>query len=325
MKEIERRNHQILYYDLDISNDRRVLGNESLDAAWFAQIMKESDVIYCEFIEDLALMTAVWKYKKKILTPLVYHLHRIELYNDWVKKLPWNVVNDLVMVAPQCYRKFQAWCPSWGNGMPQRMHLTPNGYDSGLFTIPNDKRYSKTILMAGNFSWKKNQHLALQFMSMMEGWHLTIVGEPWGPWGFEYLINCQDYLRNTGIEDKVTFMNKVSRQELNDKIFASNSVYLSASLEEGTHCTLAEAMLSGLYPMCFCWDGAIEQYPEECIWRNLMELKHKLEWWWSLSTDEKKRASEHYRLYIEKRYDAETQARKFVDILESSYNRSKGK
>jgi len=112
----------------------------------------------------------------------------------------------------------------------------------------------------------------------------------------------------------------MSREDL-AAAFHNYDVIVSASLEEGTHCVIAEGMLSGLYPLIRAWDGASELYPPECIWENMEDLKEKLMWWASLSSDEKWKASQHYRLFIQKRYDYREQASKVVDVIEEALAR----
>jgi glycosyltransferase involved in cell wall biosynthesis len=231
-----------------------------------------------------------------------------------MRQINWNVVNDLIFVAPQCERKFNTWVIK---SSPMRTHVIPNGYNSGLFNIPQEKQYEKRMVMAGNIYWKKGHYEMIEAMSTIPEWKLHIIGDPGRQQGYEYWVNCLDCVTNRGLEGRIMHEAKMPREELMER-FAQASVIISASLEEGTHCVIAEGMLAGLYPLVRHWDGAEEMYPPECIWNNFDELRDKLKEWEGFSLKEKRKASMHFRLWVEKRYDYEGQARKIADVIEDA-------
>jgi len=316
--EMERRKWNLKFFALG-KNEMLLTRDNFIDRARFFRMFDDIDVAYVEFAENLAMDVAIWKAINKLEIPVVVRLHRIELYEQFAHTLPWEVINDLIFVAPQCQRKFNQWIER----KPSRQHLINNGYNAELFDIPIDKTYGNEIMMAGNIYWKKGHYEMIEFMSTMPDWNLNIVGDPGKQDGKEYWINCQDVIKTRKIKN-VTYSPKVPQEELSS-MFRDNSIILSASLEEGTHCVIAEGMLSGLYPMVRHWDGANEMYPPECVWDNFDELKTMLSWWSNLSERDKTKASAHMREWVEKRYDYETQARLLVDVIEESVARSKPK
>jgi hypothetical protein len=315
-EELERRGHELVHYAITRDGKGLLTGDASFDRAHFVHVMNNVDVAYVEFIEDLAQDVAMWKYIARIDTPVVMRLHRIELYEPFVRRIPWNVVNDLIFVAPHCQAKFNEWITK---SAPIRDHVIENGYDSTLFAMPANRVFRKKMIMAGNIYWKKGHHEMIEFMSTqaMKDWHLEIVGDLGQQQGQEYWMNCLDAINMRQVENQVTYGPKVSRSELMQR-FAENSVIISASLEEGTHCVIAEGMLTGLYPLVRHWPGADGMYPTECIWNNFDELRDKLQEWASFTEHEKMRASMHFRLWVEKRYDYEGQARKVAKVIEDS-------
>jgi glycosyltransferase involved in cell wall biosynthesis len=156
----------------------------------------------------------------------------------------------------------------------------------------------------------------IEFMGTMPDWQLTVVGDTRPPSGMEYYVNCRDAIQTRGITN-VELTPKVTREELS-KIFDAHSVIISSSLEEGTHCVIAEGMLAGMYPLVRHWDGATEMYPPECVFDNFEQLKKMLNEYADIPVEEKRQGSMHYRLWVEKRYDYETQARKVVDVIEKA-------
>jgi len=133
--EMKRRGHELEHYAITEDGRGLLIGNEFLDRSRFMRMLDRCDVAYVEFIEDLAYDVSIWKYVNEMEIPLVMRLHRIELYEPYVRQIPWHVVNDLIFVAPQCLRKFR----SIARLFPERTHVIPNGYDSDLFTLPENK------------------------------------------------------------------------------------------------------------------------------------------------------------------------------------------
>jgi len=314
IEEMENRDMELLFYALDDKGNSFMTGNETIDLIRFSKIFDEADVVFAEFVEDLAHQLSIWKWITGSDKPLVFRLHRIELYEPFLQKVIWPVVDDLIFVAPQCKRKFQSIVRSVQ--LP-RMHVIPNGYDSELFVPPKYRSYGKRMLMAGNIYWKKGHYSMIEFMSTVPDWKLSIVGEPGRQDGMEYYINCLDLITTRKLGDRVSFYNKVTREDL-VRVFHNHDIIISASLEEGTHCVVAEGMLTGMYPLVRHWYGADEMYPKDCIWDNFEELKEKLEWWSALSIDDKEKASEYVRDWVIKRYDYRNQARLLVDVIEGA-------
>lgn len=327
IEEIERRGHTVIYYALDLEN-RLHMADETnnIDAKiWnmirFNKLMSECDIVYCEFIEKMAFDSAMWKQMMQSSVPIVCRAHRIEMYSPRTYAIPWHVIDDLVFIADHMKVRFNQFL-SPDRPRPRRQHTCYNGYDSELFSIPEGKEYNRRIIYAGGIYWKKDLYSLVEAMSSLEGWSLDVIGNPREQFqGQEYMINVQDLVNTHNLGDRVHFKEHMDREE-----FAATlgyyDVIVSSSLEEGCHCSVAEAMLCGVYPLLRHWNSVEEFFPEENVFENWIDFKHKLEWWYNLSDSEKRKASEHYRLYIEKRFDEETQARKFVDILEESYNRA---
>lgn len=307
--EMERRGHLVRYFDLAPGNIQMLVGNDSMDSVRMYDLLKWADVLFVEFAENYAPIIAMMKMQLGLLTPLVIRLHRVELYEPFVAQVPWNQVDRMVFVAPQCEEKFKNWYNSEVDTV-----VVPNGYDADLFKFQN-RIYGNRIMLGGSASWKKGYFDAIDAMQGLDGkWELTVIGDPRPPTGAEYLSNCKELAARKGLP--VFFSGGLDRQVLAERM-GDFDVVLSASIEEGTHCTVAEGMLTGLYPLVRDWPGAEKMFPPECVFGSWGEFCDKLAAWGALSLAEKMERSEWARQWVLDRYPYRGQAEKLVDVLEN--------
>ncbi|MBN1593701.1 MAG: hypothetical protein JW941_10710, partial [Candidatus Coatesbacteria bacterium] len=59
--------------------------------------------------------------------------------------------------------------------------------------------------------------------------------------------------------------------------FADKDYFLSCSLSEGVHCTLAESMAAGLMPLIRAWKGAKNLFPENFLFNTPADARTILE------------------------------------------------
>jgi glycosyltransferase involved in cell wall biosynthesis len=286
-----------------------MMDDPSLDAMRLYELMKWADVLFVEFAEMYAPLVAVMKMQLGVSTPLVIRLHRVELYEPFVQKVQWGQVDKMVFVAPQCEEKFRMWVDKDVESI-----IIPNGYNAELFKYQN-RIYSNRIMLGGSASWKKGYYEAIEYMQELDDkWELTVIGSPRPPTGAEYLSNCRELAARKSLP--VFFSDGLDRQVLAERM-GDFDIVLSSSLEEGTHCTVAEGMLTGLYPMIRNWTGSDKMYPPECVFDTWSEYREKLEAWSALSLAEKMEKSEWARQWVMDRYPYRGQAEKLVDVLEN--------
>ncbi|MBN1593287.1 MAG: hypothetical protein JW941_08605 [Candidatus Coatesbacteria bacterium] len=61
-----------------------------------------------------------------------------------------------------------------------------------------------------------------------------------------------------------------------NEFFADKDYFISTSISEGEHCTLAESMAAGLMPLIRDWQGAGDLYPREYIFNMPAEAREIL-------------------------------------------------
>lgn len=207
---------------------------------------------------------------------------------------------------------------------PRFLHL-PQGTDPTFFTMPKTREYAKNLAMhSTTIRYRKRVYSSIQaFFDLLQHdpeWTFHLKGE-WKlsfgtSWeGTQYTGPCEELIEDLGISDKIQLSGNLPpsgwRDWLHDK-----DVIISNGIREGTHVSLAEAMMCGVYPLVNCWRGADNYYPKENVYRTQREMVDKILAWQQLDVEEKKQLSQDMREWALERYDARDIADTMVQEIE---------
>lgn len=117
----------------------------------------------------------------------------------------------------------------------ERIEIIPSGIDTRELDRINSKKLANEILFAGRLVPQKNVDVLIKSMQMVKNAKLTIVGE-----GTEK-GNLLALTKNLGVDDRVNFINPVSRNELIRRL-KSASVFVMPSRRENFGIAPLEAM-----------------------------------------------------------------------------------
>ncbi len=123
----------------------------------------------------------------------------------------------------------------------------------------------KRIAMAVRGNYKKNFPLALQIFAKCPADYELHIAVQWEDHRtFGYVMHMIEEL---GLQERVFFY---PWQEDLNAFYADKDYYLSSSIEESYHYSLAEGMAAGLKPVIHCWNSADNFYKDEWIF-NLVD------------------------------------------------------
>lgn len=259
-----------------VENAFRKLGHEiqfwrSDKAAYdLGRLLSWCDVAFVEFCQDPldAVVAAMDDHPDVVLAA---RMHRIEMYNRLTRdpKFPWNKVDHLFVSADHVLDRFMR--SRAGVSKPRNVTVAPtNIIDPEMFPfVERSWKPPFRICLVGNFVPKKRQYTAIQYMwdlreKFGDIFRLDILGQrgSWSGYGNpEYYQNCTDLIEDMDLKNIVTIYDKIPREEIAG-FYAREHAILSNSNEEGTHVSIAEAVLTGCIPFVCCWRGSKEVYPE---------------------------------------------------------------
>lgn len=113
---------------------------------------------------------------------------------------------------------------------------------------PEEKKYFKNdrinVFCIGKYQERKNLQMMIEVVEELlpkYNLHLTIAGEISNHFHQEYYDGVTKYVRDHGLEDKVTFYSNISRKQIFD-IYKESDVYVIPSTGEPASITVIEAM-----------------------------------------------------------------------------------
>ena len=230
-------------------------------------LLRWADIAFVEWgAEQLALITQLPK-----LCRIVARVHSYEAYTGLLARIDWSKVDDVIFVAAHVLDLAKSRV-DFGD---TKIHLSRVGVDLDRFTVQTEKKSGDRICTAGYLNHKKDPIFGLQvFAGLLKArpdLEYHIAGTHQDPWTE---VAMGHYIQELRIEDRV-FLHPW-QQDINE-FFADKDYFLSSSLAEGFHLSLAEGMAAGLMPLIRNWEGARELYPEEFIFRTPAEARRIIE------------------------------------------------
>lgn len=256
------------------------LGHEQHDEVKSLALLKEADIIFCEWL----LGNAIWYARNKLPSQvLVGRLHAQELRSPLLKKLPISAFSKIFCVAKHVQQEFKKHHPS----SVTRLEFVPNALDLERFSFQR-KTTANTfkIALVGAVPKSKRLDRALDIISELRAkdprWQLVVKGK-----------NYQEYpwlMRNS--DERAWFETQHARiaqdKNLTDGVqfvgfdddmpgfYQGVNYILSVSDHESFHFSVAEGAASGCTPIVFDWPGAASTYPGDWIVNSVAEACEKI-------------------------------------------------
>jgi glycosyltransferase involved in cell wall biosynthesis len=198
------------------------------------------DVIHVHGFHSAAL--ALWA-AKEVNVPLVVTEHNSRVLAGTLDtaRLKWAV--NLYSNADVCIAVSHALARRLETLSARTVEVVPNVVDTTLF-MPGQPEHDCVFLSAGNFTPNKNQLLQL------ESFHRSLDQMPearlWLAGDGETLEQCKRYVSEHGLDSRVTFLGRLSREELAQRMQQAR-VFLISSKHETFGVVAIEAMSCGLH------------------------------------------------------------------------------
>ena len=256
--------------------------------------------------------------------PVVVRGHGIPLFNP--HKIDWEKVS-LMLTSPICKQMFLDQNPKH---IPEIVEV-PVGADTHLFSFSpkkEERQFKKRIVLQSSvFRPKKRVYTSIQLYSELydedDKWELYIVGN-WESGFMESTLKTQEQynwpirklLETLGLEEIVWFTPQMPRKIWSEFLWDKDVIWSNSNLE-GFHCSLAEGMLAGMYPVINHWWGADKFYPSWAIYKTWRDMKKALLTWADLDPEEKyQKAKESREEIIKRGYDVRNIAIKIRQGIE---------
>jgi len=264
-------------------------------------LMKWSDISWFEWCDGLILHATKLPKECRIIC----RLHSYEAFGDIMKQVNWQVVDDLIFVAPHIRDIAINQMPSIKNNT--HLHVIPNGVNLQKYEF-KDRKKGLNIAYVGYINHKKNPSLLLQcmkhlididnrFVLHIAGQHQELRFKLY----FDHMIKEMDLSKNIISHGWINDVNTW----LEDKHFT-----ISTSVLESFCHGIADAMACGLKPLIHNFVGAKELYPEKYIFNTIKEFGDMV------LSDEYKPIE--YREYIENNYSQDNQLNEIDKLLNST-------
>jgi glycosyltransferase involved in cell wall biosynthesis len=249
-----------------------------VDAGWFAGTFDKADdvpqdagLVWCEWAGDEAIKFC----EREKTCRIVVRVHGYEVHNGNIGRMDWLKVDDAIFVAN--YLRDHALAQSEPLREACNIYVVPGGVEAGKFTIgvtdawtpenahPMAKDGTK-IAMACYGNYKKNFQMALQILAKLPSEYTLHIATEWQDDRLAMYID--NLIGELALGDRVFLY--PWQDDLN-AFYADKDAYLSCSIEESFHYSLAEGMAAGLKPVIHCWKSARDFYKPEWIFRTVDE------------------------------------------------------
>lgn len=263
-------------------------------------LMKWSDISWFEWCDSLIIHAT--KLPKTCKT--ICRLHSYEALSDNIKMMNWNLVDDLIFVAPHIKDIALSQVPNIKDNT--NIHVIPNGVNTQKYSF-KERQKGFNIAYVGYINYKKNPSLLLQCIKHLididDRYMLHIAGQYQE---LRYKLYFDHIINEMGLSKNVIFHGWIDDVNtwLNDKHFT-----VSTSVLESFCYGIADAMACGLKPVIHNFIGAKELYPNKYIFNSVKDFGEMI-------LDDDYNPSE-YREFIESHYSQEKQFNNIDELLNS--------
>lgn len=280
--------------------------------------MVKGEVIWVEWANKFAHQVAKKKWNKKV----VVRLHRNEIESDYMQKIKWQNIDDLIFVNSFFENKFKKKINNNIN-----THTIPNAIDVSAFPN-NKKKYGKSIVAYGyNFNPIKGYDSLIKMFSKLiqidQEFTLTIMGMKSNKPEFiahkKELINL---INKLNLNNKVNLIEKdIAKSLIEDRKNISEflkeyDIIMSYSNTESFHYAFAEGMLSGLEGFYNMWHNPLtKEFWEDWGYNSEDELIQGIINWSKMTNDEKIKKAQKNREYIINNYGSKAISEQYEKLL----------
>ncbi|MCF3942706.1 glycosyltransferase family 4 protein [Oceanobacillus alkalisoli] len=272
-------------------------------------LLAEADIIFCEW----GLGNAVF-YQNHVKQgqKLYIRAHRQELQTDYLKKVNYRKVENVITISPQMLEEFHQV-----HRIPRnKLTLIPNMVDTKKFQLAKKDDARFHLGMIGIIPKLKRIDRAVEIFERLwqedNRYKLHIKGRlpqdlPWLEERSEEMAYFQKVFEKI---DQAPWKENIIFSPFGSDIpewLTNIGVILSTSDLEAFHLAPMEGMASGATPIVFNWEGADLIYPEECIVTSVDEAVEKIK---NLEMNER---TKHQHIY--ERYDLQNITTELMELV----------
>ena len=223
-----------------------------------------ADIVWLEWANQMTIhATNIPQIKNK---KVVCRLHGYEVFTDMPTKIKWDNVHRLIFVANHKKELFNSKVKK----IQTKQIVIRNGIDLEKFTIHENKKNTKRLVLLGHLNFRKGLPILLHFYQQLlkrdPSYFLHIRGE------FQdqrLEMASRTMIQEMGLTDKIEFVGWVD--DLNAWL-ADKSHILSFSLEESFHYAIGNGMAAGLKPVIHAWTESRDIWPNEYVFKDFDEF-----------------------------------------------------
>jgi len=229
---------------------------------------QKNDVVWFEWCDVNAIEAT--NRQKPPNQKWIVRLHSYEAYTEQPNAVDWSKIDHLIYVADHIKRKAERRYPRLKSVSNTVIH---NGVDTEQYAFALRKP-GFNVGYVGIFSWKKGIQLLVQTLRWLKKRDPRYVlharmdffeGDSTVRQAADYWDYCYPEFK-----DNLRFYPK--REKNLDGWLEDMNFVLSTSTIEAFSYYVAEAMLKGIKPLIYDWEGSSEVWPKELIWRDFDEL-----------------------------------------------------
>jgi glycosyltransferase involved in cell wall biosynthesis len=191
----------------------------------------------------------------------IFYMRRYEFFEPEWRKIDWNKVDHMVFVNSFIKKAVEDWFKENDINIPTS--LIYNSVDTKKWTF-KERTFNNNIGMVCFIHPKKNLTLAAQVLAALPSKYSLHLAGACQDWALLEYINhiCHESHRKFYWYGRLKF-------EMLDSWWDMMDCCLSVSMSEGNPNNVIEAMAKGIKPVVHNWPGAIDQFPEECVFNTV--------------------------------------------------------
>lgn len=261
-----------------------------------------ADIVWLEWANQMAVHVTnkIPQIKDK---NVICRLHGYEVFTDMPTHINWSVVDRLIFVAKHKQEIFNKKFKI----QSLQQTILRNGVNINKFTIAENKKNTKRLVLLGHINFRKGLPLLLQFYHELlkhdPEYYLYIRGE------FQdhrLEIATHTMIRELSLTGKLEFVDWVD--DLNSWL-ADKSHILSFSLEESFHYAIGNGMAAGMKPVIHAWNESRDIWPQEFIFNDLDGFLRQV-------MDQKYEPERYRNLLFDNQLTCTTQIEKIREVFE---------
>jgi len=225
-------------------------------------------IVWLEWCNDVAVYLtkqahqSLWRDRR-----IIIRLHSYEVFERFPRQVAWDVVNDLVFVAPHMEEIFKELHPDVLPGTV-KTHVIPNGIDIDNIDLVED-RDPHQIAVVGSINHKKNPQMVPEILDHLvsndPAYHVHWAG---AFQDLRYKVYLGHIIKEMDIEKNITFYSHIDDM---NAFWQGKGALLHTSIHEGHSYAIMEAMARGIPPVIHNYRGAGGLYSPTMLFNTAEE------------------------------------------------------